>query len=391
VTHPLPHNPAGAAPTTRHTPPEATADAAAGLGADLLPLPGPRDAKKHRITGLDALRGIAAFSVVVGHYTHQYHHLYRHNDQLLFRYPWAPYGVTLFFMISGFVILMTVDRTARPSDFVWARFTRLYPAYWAAVAITFTVLTIFTLPGRTPTLPQGIVNLTMVQNWVGVKSIDGVYWTLHVEVYFYLMMFVLLWRGWVRYTEFVLLGLVALAAVRGAFFPETTNPWLVRAGNVLILDNAFAFAIGVLLYRSIRCPRPWHALAIAGCIAYTFFFLPRLDFYVTYGLAGLMFLTTRGYLKFLDSRALVLLGTISYSLYLTHQNIGYLVIRAGYKLGLNPNVSVVIAIAFALLLASVITFLIERPAMSFLRERRPRFLRAPEPCSAPHPTAPVPA
>ena len=343
---------------------------------------------KHRIGGLDALRGLAALSVLLGHYTANYHRLYGHTDQLLFTYPWAGYGVTLFFMISGFVILMTAERAARPIDFAWARFSRLYPAYWAAIFITFTVLTVFALPGRQPTLPRAIVNLTMFQNLLGVGNVDGVYWTLHVELYFYAIMFALLWFKQVRLTEFVLLGLAALNVGNALFLAGATNPWLERLRHVLILDHAFAFLIGVILYRSLKSPRRWHPLAIVACLAGELVAGTHVDAAVSTALAGLMFLTTRGRLRFLESRGLVFLGTISYSLYLTHQNIGYVVIRAGYRLGLNPNLSIALATGVALLIAVGVTFLVERPAMAFLRDRRPKWLTRPAPSPAPRPTQP---
>lgn len=331
---------------------------------------------RHRIAGLDALRGLAALAVLVGHYTSNYHRLYGHGDQLLFHFPWAGYGVLLFFMISGFVILMTAERAARPADFAWARFSRLYPAYWTAIGITFAVVSLFGLPGREPSPRLALANLTMVQNLFGIGNVDAVYWTLHVELYFYALVFLLLWRGWVRAAEFVLFGLVALAAADRTFFPAIDGVWAERLRDVLILKHAYAFLIGVTLYRSMKSPRVWHCVAAGCCFAYAFLFEPREDFYACVGLAGLLFLVTRGRLKLLESRALVFLGTISYSLYLTHQNIGYVIIRAGYQAGLNPNLSVLLATVAALSIAVVITWGVERPAMALLRNTRPHFLRA---------------
>ena len=333
-------------------------------------------APKRRIAGLDALRGLAALAVLLGHFTANYHRLYGHGDQLLFQFPWAAYGVLLFFMISGFVILMTVDRTARPADFAWARFSRLYPAYWTAILVTFVVLSLFGLPGREPSLRLAVANVTMVQNLFGIGNVDAVYWTLHVELYFYAAMFVLLWRGWVRCTEFVLLGLVALAAVDRVFFQGVDAEWAERLRDVLILEHAYAFLVGVLLYRSLKSPRPWHVGAMGACCAYAFAFEPLTDACFAVALAGVLLLVTRGHLKWLDCRPLVFLGTISYSLYLTHQNIGYVVIRAGYAAGLNPNLSVLLATAVAFAVAVVITYGVERPAMALLRHARPQFLRA---------------
>jgi peptidoglycan/LPS O-acetylase OafA/YrhL len=195
-------------------------------------------------------------------------------------------------------------------------------------------------------------------------------------------MFLLLCAGRVRLTEFLLLGLVGLSVADELLLGRFNNEVLKRLRNVLILDHAFAFAIGVLLYRSLKSPRRWHALAIAGCFAYAFFFKPPTDFYMTVGLAGLMYLTTRGRLRFLAARPLVFLGTVSYSLYLTHQNIGYVIIRAGYAAGLNVNVSIAIAAAAALFIAAAVTYLVERPAMSFLRDRRPKWLSGRAPARA---------
>jgi peptidoglycan/LPS O-acetylase OafA/YrhL len=337
---------------------------------------------KYRIGALDALRGFAALSVVLGHYTANYHRLYGHTSQLLFSYPWAGFGVTLFFMISGFVILMTAERVARPVDFAWARFSRLYPAYWAAVALTFTVLSVFPLPGRHPSPARGIVNLTMLQGFVGVGHVDNVYWTLEVELCFYAIILCLLLLRRVRQIEFVLMGLVVLGVLNDLFLGRVHGQWLDRVRQVLLLDSAWAFLIGVMLYRSLRGPRAWHAVVIVACLATNLVSGKYLDFHVSAVLASVMFLATRGWLKFLEARALVFLGTISYALYLTHANIGYVVIRGGYAVGLNPNVSVALATCVALLIAVAVAFGVERPAMAFLRNRRPRWLSAPAPAPA---------
>src|SRR5690348_9141450 len=85
-------------------------------------------APRNRIKGLDALRGVAACSVLVFHYTTNYQRVYGHHGAMPFSFPYGPFGVQLFFLISGFVIFMTLEKTSRPSDFVRSRFSRLFPA-----------------------------------------------------------------------------------------------------------------------------------------------------------------------------------------------------------------------------------------------------------------------
>jgi peptidoglycan/LPS O-acetylase OafA/YrhL len=97
---------------------------------------------------LNALRGFAAFAVMLFHYTSRYGQLYGYNDLLPFHMSWGQYGVQLFFLISGFVIFMTLGRTRQPINFVVGRFSRLYPTYWAGVIATFTIVAVMGLPGR---------------------------------------------------------------------------------------------------------------------------------------------------------------------------------------------------------------------------------------------------
>jgi peptidoglycan/LPS O-acetylase OafA/YrhL len=67
--------------------------------------------------------------------------------------------VNLFFIVSGYVIFMTLHRTREPMDFVVSRFSRLFPAYWAAVVLTFLVTTLLGLPGKQVAVAQALVNL----------------------------------------------------------------------------------------------------------------------------------------------------------------------------------------------------------------------------------------
>src|SRR4030095_2287642 len=90
---------------------------------------------KIRIGELDALRGLAALAVMIFHYTGHYGKNVGHVDRPLLELALGNYGVQLFFMISGFVIFMTIEKTRTAMDFVVTRFSRLYPAYWASLLI----------------------------------------------------------------------------------------------------------------------------------------------------------------------------------------------------------------------------------------------------------------
>src|ERR1044072_9360250 len=89
-----------------------------------------------RIKELDALRGIAALMVVFFHYT-----FWRPQAKLGFNLGTT--GVDLFFMISGFVIFMSLLHINQSKEFVINRISRLYPGYWACVTFTFIALSVY--------------------------------------------------------------------------------------------------------------------------------------------------------------------------------------------------------------------------------------------------------
>lgn len=116
--------------------------------------------------------------VVLFHFTIRYDELFGHSSAPAAALPWGYLGVNLFFMISGFVIFMTLEKTRHSLDFVVSRFSRLYPAYWAAVILTFLLTHYIGLPGKLVGIETALLNLSMVHSFFNVPNVDGVYWTL---------------------------------------------------------------------------------------------------------------------------------------------------------------------------------------------------------------------
>ncbi|MFM9069022.1 MAG: acyltransferase family protein, partial [Planctomycetota bacterium] len=100
-----------------------------------------------RMRQLDGLRGVAAIFVMLMHYTVAYDNLIGHQTPMLLKFPRGGIGVHVFFMLSGFVIFMSLDRARNLLDFIVSRFARLYPAYWTALLITLLVTFRDRIPG----------------------------------------------------------------------------------------------------------------------------------------------------------------------------------------------------------------------------------------------------
>jgi peptidoglycan/LPS O-acetylase OafA/YrhL len=107
-----------------------------------------------RIASIDGLRTIAIVAVIAFHYCYRWgpplspESLYPYGSALagLPGARFGAYGVHLFFVISGFVIAMTLDGCRTPREFIVRRYARLGPAMLIFSAITFGAM--FVIPRR---------------------------------------------------------------------------------------------------------------------------------------------------------------------------------------------------------------------------------------------------
>ena len=335
-----------------------------------------------RITELDVLRGIAALAVVGYHYLVAFPVIFQGAPE-----PSVPFGifaVHLFFMISGFVIFMTLARTRSALDFAVSRFSRLYPVFWIAVLTTWTVVSLAPLPGRTATFREVLINFTMFAEPLHATYVDGVYWSLVIELAFYAIMLGLFLIGGLRHIERIVVPWLLLQIVVSVASAALERPVPKIVAVLFLLKYAHLFLAGILFHR-IRSdgPTPVRYALLACCLATQF---------VVQGVWAGAFATVffalfhalaTGRLTRFAVRPLVFIGTISYSLYLVHQNIGYVVIRA--LGGSHRPLAVAAAVAVSLTLATLLTFAVEQPSLRLLRALY-RHLRAPRRAAGPLPT-----
>lgn len=89
---------------------------------------------------------------------------------------------------------------------------------------------------------------------------------------------------------------------------------------------------------------------------------------------AVFYLAVTSRLTILSQRPFVFLGGISYSLYLIHQNIGYIVIRYAYSRDISrdihPYVGILYVIAVSFLLATILTYAVEKPCLRYLRKKQ---------------------
>lgn len=326
---------------------------------------------QQRLGQIDALRGIAAIAVVFFHFTTKFEELYGHASAPLFSVPWGYLGVNLFFMISGFVIFMTLARTRTATDFLVSRFSRLYPAYWVAVALTFAVVLVLGLPGKEVSASAAALNLLMFHGLLKVPNVDGVYWTLLIELLFYAWSLLAFQLGLLKHIHRILW--VALALRLGYFvalegFGQTLS-WTFS--ELLILPYIAWFACGIMVYRLTHGSNARRAdiAVIAGAVLVIGIVSSLHLAALALAFTALLYLAASGRLPVLHFAGLIWLGEISYTLYLLHENIGWALMLKMKAAGLDTNLSIALALLASFALASCLTRLVEKPAMAWIRAR----------------------
>ncbi|MBV8474028.1 MAG: acyltransferase, partial [Hyphomicrobiales bacterium] len=172
---------------------------------------------------LDGLRGIAIALVLLFHAYARWPNLYAYGDEFV-GYKWlntGSAGVHLFFVISGFVILMSLEKAETFTSFLYRRWIRLFPAM-----LVCTILIVSTAP-LFANRPNGDIGhfdwlpgLTLIgdEAWrsllgPNVKDIEGAFWSLYVEVYFYVIFGLSFFLVGRRRSLYVLLVLYSLFRV----------------------------------------------------------------------------------------------------------------------------------------------------------------------------------
>jgi len=323
---------------------------------------------KDRFLYLDALRGIAATSVVFCHFFSGYNDEFGHSFWFPSFFKFGYYGVELFFLISGFVIFYTLSKTASIKEFLIKRAIRLYPTYWICLAITFCLLKVFPLDSfRNVTIKEMLFSLTMFNGLFKVKAVDPSYWTLLVEWFFYIMIastiyisrylkrdyyyFFWFWLALILFYNFIY-----KIPIVGAFFN-------LRYGSFFVSGICF-----YEIYISKKQVTQYWFLLLFSFLVSFFAITDMEDSYVAITILYILFLVVLHFkFSFLSNRTFVFLCEISYALYLIHQNVGFIIMRKLELVGLTSIWKVVVAILIVIGLATFITRKLEKPISIMLK------------------------
>ena len=332
-----------------------------------------------RVATVDLLRFLAALMVATYHWSLE---IGIERAQQIYDIPIiggliqdGAFGVPIFFIISGFVIIGAAQRY-NSVEFIFARFNRLFPGLLICMLIILPVGNRFILSWPTP-IPSFFNSIFLTWTVTGTSPLASQLWTLLVEIKFYALVSLVL-----------LLSTKILKGVRGIIL--TLSLWQI---TILILENTQTefgaalipylnfqghsnlFAIGICLYLLTEAKIKFTDENLLICLA-TLYFLYQIFVVGSYSFIQNTYLITVS-LLILFSKYLNLgkrfqlisywLGLSSYLIYLLHEHLGM-----AFILLIRTHISQNLYIVFALGSISITVFsvllatFVEKPTQKYL-------------------------
>lgn len=294
---------------------------------------------KERISYLDGHRGLAILLVLLYHAYSRWSEVVPYGDEFkyspLFSNGWL--GVNLFFMISGFVILMSLERSSSFTEFIYRRWLRLFPAMLICSLLVFFTADFFhERPAGSPVLRDLLPGLTFIEPswWQQILAssqglLEGAFWSLFVEFKFYIVAsLAFFWFGRKAQVA-ILFGLfIATKAAKLVYVYEPV--YILYVINKLFHQLSFGyfgwFASGAAFYMYVSTSeKKWLFSGIFMALVSSV--LVRNNIYTSSTIVAViisLFFAASVYFErvqmMLGNRILLFLGFVSYPLYLLHEN-----------------------------------------------------------------------
>ncbi|KGJ96012.1 acyltransferase family protein [Colwellia psychrerythraea] len=342
-----------------------------------------------RIDYLDGHRGIAILLVVFFHAFSRWTELVPYGDTYaqfpLFKFGFL--GVQLFFLLSGFVILMSLEKSSHFKSFLYRRWLRLFPCMLICSVIIFMTKDIFfERPQGIPSAKDLIPGLTFIEPYIlskligSVNSIEGAFWSLYVEFKFYAIAAFLYFLIGSRKLVVSLFILFIFSFTVTNLSNYTDNSLIAYSSSIshhLSFEYFGWFAAGTSFYMFIKHDnKKWFLLGLLMCTTsslVTALESNSLGIFVAIMAISTLFsysLVNRNIQKLLSNKFLLFFGYISYPLYLLHENM-MISLTIQFKSLLPENISFllpVLAIVFISSVAYIIAKHIEKPVKTAIAD-----------------------
>jgi exopolysaccharide production protein ExoZ len=350
---------------------------------------------RRKIANIERLRGVAALAVVICHIAGHFYGFTRFSPGPEKLFGWlGECGVSLFFVISGFCIRLPEARALHTGgkvrldvrEFLARRFLRIAPPYWLALAASIAVGALV----RTDQIdgahgPWDVASHLLMLHTLTPSTFlgtNGVFWTIGLEVHFYLAYLLFANRPARVWTAAALLVLGLVVFGVASRLMAAGNPWRI-VGQEFFLTSFWQWYLGALIADWwVKGPRTapvgllWAARAAAalatlglGLIDPRVMALHLTGWILPFGAAAIVILCVMQPARTTAESPLLepvnALGRASYSLYLFHPVALSLAAFAVLRLDLPVWIGALACLVLSLLLAAASYGLIERPLLAW--------------------------
>lgn len=325
---------------------------------------------------VQCLRALAAFMVVI-------HHVVSLGDARAAGLLWLQAGVDIFFVISGFVMVASMEnKPLSARQFLSARLIRIVPLYWLALAIYLLLLA--AAGDRLPRVDEVLRSFLFIFYTDSRTGQPAPYltqgWSLNYEIYFYLLFALLIRVPTVARIGMLAVFFAAMVALRGQV--AAGDALAFRLTSPMPLEFVGGMALGHWREQLRRSPAPL-GLALMALAMLVLLLSPRVEPRIVFFGVPAMLVVAGAVIaeNLFHTRAFApvkALGDASYSLYLGHG----IVLRAMLLLGARPLLEQPVGMVAAAVVCTLSAFPIyrgiERPLTQLAKGlARPRDARVP--------------
>ena len=324
--------------------------------------------QSERIETLDFFRGLAILMVIAGHFL---------PERLVFGNlanavaTLGRGGVVLFFLLSSYLIFMNL-KNQKITPFLCRRFFKIFPAYWLNVLV-LVVFGQYVVGFQSYSTGTYLANFFMVPDLFKTDSISGVYWTLLIEVKFYI--FIALYFHFLK-NRFISLTLLLIILANAVVF-------MFRGQSSLLLTFFPVFFVGIQIFLAEESGWARRELMrlvqIAVAVGLSVLFYDHIYgawslAYVLGGALLMVWLLKNGF----SNKSLAFFGKISYSNYLYHTVVGYFLFDLiGLQKTFIGNLLMVLAVISLTALVAYISYrVVEVPFVRFWKSHESKWIHS---------------
>lgn len=317
------------------------------------------DSTNKRVEAIDNLRGIAVLFVFLSHTVQDSFGKYIDCGKI---------GIFIFFLVSGYCIYKSILKLNKSNYtnfifFLSKRFSKLYPAYWASI---LAVLIFY--PGE-HSYQLVLINLSMFQKFFGYPDLQGIYWTLFVEIIFYTIIAIIILSNALKLNVINFFFFFFFVNLGITFSKVILNFYIPWAYALMIFSFFYGALLSLFDFNNINYKKLFFFLSlyILVLVINNFvFFDDRADgvgysLPIAYIVAIIFFLFFNifNFKLFLLS----LLGKISYSFYLFHNIVVNFVLDLQIS---NSYLNFFLSLLASIIIATISHFIFEKKIYKFL-------------------------